>query len=585
MKTETVVAKNGNGKVMTIEAERNETPDAEVIFPRVEDVNSRRAGLPAANEQTVETAAASVESEVTREVRAVDAGDETVISEVTTETRVLKVEGETVVTQVAERVEERVVPKKKANKKVVLLAVAAVAVVALAALFFMRREKEGQAVPAPAGVDLSTQQATQGESGRPAIAFRVSPEKQQLIGVQYGAVEYQDTSKSLRAVGRVAYDETKIARISPKVEGWIEQVFVDFTGKQVKKGQPLLTIYSPDLVQTQAEYLLALKGKQELAASEFADAAKFSASLVESARRRLQLWDISDAQIAEVEKRGAPARTMTLYAPADGFVLTRGAFPRQRVTPETELYALADLSKVWVMADVYEFEAADIREGLAAEVTLSTYPGRTFRGRVAYINPQLESSTRTLKVRVELQNPGFLLKPDMFADVTFRITGARSLVVPQEAVMDSGSEQTVFVALGDGYFEPRKVTLGGKVDNKYVVTSGLRAGEQVVTSGNFLIDSESKLKSATGQMGGGHNHGGGAPAGESKPAQPKQQGAAGATGHEGHQPAVPQTAPEKPAARTILFWYDPMHPQYRSDKAGKAPDCGMDLVPKYSDEN
>jgi membrane fusion protein, copper/silver efflux system len=582
MKLETVRT-NGNGKVMTVEAEGDVTPGAEVIFPRVDDADGRRAELPAAYGRATVLTTTALESEVTGEARPLYTREETLVSEVTTETRASKAEGEAVVTEVAEKVEVRAVAKGRANRKTALLAVAAVAVVALAALFFLRREKEGQAVPAPAGVGLTTQQTTQGESGRPDGAFRISPEKQQLIGVQYGTVEYQDTSKSLRAVGRVAYDETKIVRISPKVEGWIEQVFVDFTGKQVKKGQPLLSIYSPDLVQTQAEYLLALRGREELSASEFADAAKFSASLVESARRRLELWDISKQQIDALEKRGTPVKAMTLYAPADGFVLTRNAFPRQRVTPETELYALADLSKIWVMADVYEFEAADIREGLAADVTLSAYPGRTFRGRVAYINPQLESSTRTLKVRVELQNPGFLLKPDMFADVTFRITGARSLVVPAEAVMDSGSEQTVFVSLGDGYFEPRKVTLGGKVDNKYVVTSGLKAGEQVVTSGNFLIDSESKLKSATDSMGGGHNHGGAAPAGGAKEAQPTQ-GATGA-GHEGHQQANPQGAPANTAPRTVLFWYDPMHPAYKSDKPGKAPDCGMDLVPKYSDEN
>jgi membrane fusion protein, copper/silver efflux system len=576
MKTETI-STNGKGKVMVTKVARDEGPDAEVIFPRVEDVNGRRAELPMTGGQAVETAPA-VESEVTREMRAGDAGGETLVTEVTVESRAVKAGGETVVHGVEERVEEKIVPKKRANKKVALLAVVAVAVVAVVTLFLARREKEGQVVPTPTTVDVSAT-ATQGESTVPPTAFRISTEKQQLIGVQYGTVEYQDTSKSLRAVGRVAYDETKIVRINPKVEGWVEQVFVDFTGKQVRKSQPLLTIYSPDLVQTQAEYLLALKGKQELAASEFGDAAKYSASLVESARRRLQLWDISDAQIKEVEKRGAPTRTMTLYAPADGFVLTRGAYPRQRVTPETELYSLADLSKVWVMADVYEFEAADIREGMMADVTFSTFPGRTYRGRVTYINPQLEAATRTIKVRVELANPGFQLKPDMYADVTFRITGARSLVVPAEAVMDSGSEQTVFVALGDGYFEPRKVTLGGKAGDKYVIVSGLKAGEQVVTSGNFLIDSESRLKSATGSMGGGHNHGGGAPAGDSKPAA--QPNPAGASGHEGHESAPPA----KPAARTILFWYDPMHPQYKSDKPGKAPDCGMDLVPKYSDEN
>ena len=581
MRTETI-STNGYGKVTTAGAERGGTPDAEVGFVRSDEASGPGAEAPESGRRTAEAAAPVLESEVAGGAQALDAGAETPAGDVTAETRALKAEGEAA--DAAVKAGDGAVPERRSRKKVVMLAAAAVAVVALAALFFMRRGQEGQAVPAAAGVDLSAQQTTQDESGRPATAFRISLEKQQLIGVQYGTVEYEDTSKSLRAVGKVAYDETKIVRISPKIEGWVEQVFADFTGKQVRKGQPLLTIYSPDLVQTQAEYLLALKGKQELSASEFADAARYSASLAESARRRLQLWDISDAQISEVEKRGTPTKTMTLYAPADGYVLTRGAFPRQRVTPETELYVLADLSKVWVMADVYEFEAADVREGMWADVTLSTYPGRTFRGRVTYINPQLESSTRTLKVRVELPNPGLLLKPDMFADVNLRISGARALVVPAEAVMDSGSEQTVFVALGDGYFEPRKVTLGGKAGGKYVVTSGLRAGEQVVTSGNFLIDSESRLKSATGGMGGGHNHGGGAPAaGESKPAQPAP--AAGGGGHEGHQPPAPQAAPAKPAARTILFWYDPMHPQYKSDKPGKAPDCGMDLVPKYSDEN
>src|SRR5688500_17803821 len=200
-------------------------------------------------------------------------------------------------------------------------------------------------VPTPTSVDLPTYTtSTAGEM--PPTAFRITPEKQQLIGVQYGTVEYQTISKSLRAVGRVAYDETKVTRINPKIEGWIETVYVDFTGKLVQKGQPLLSIYSPDLVQTQQEYLLAIKGRRQLGDSPFSEAVNFSESLVQSARRRLELWDVSEKQIQELEQRGTASRTMTMYAPASGFVMTRNAFPRQRVMPETELYTLADLSKI-----------------------------------------------------------------------------------------------------------------------------------------------------------------------------------------------------------------------------------------------
>jgi RND family efflux transporter MFP subunit len=269
----------------------------------------------------------------------------------------------------------------------------------------------------------------------------------------------------------------------------------------VQKGQPLLTIYSPDLVQTQQEYLLALKGRKELVESPFGEAVNFSESLVQSVRRRLELWDISEEQIKELEKRGTPSRTMTLYAPASGFVMTRNAFPRQRVMPDTELYTLADLSTIWIVADIYEFEAADIKVGQPAAVAISSYPGREFRGKITYIYPQVDNATRTLKVRVELANKNFDIKPDMYGDVTLNINYGNRLVVPQEAVMDSGSEQLVYVSLGDGYFEPRKVQLGPKIDSQYVVLAGLKAGERVVTSGNFLIDSESKLKSAASGMG------------------------------------------------------------------------------------
>jgi Cu(I)/Ag(I) efflux system membrane fusion protein len=423
-----------------------------------------------------------------------------------------------------------------------------------------------------------------GASNLPEGAFQISTEKQQLIGVTYGEVSYGDVSKTVRAVARLAYDETKIVRIHPKIDGWIENVYVDFTGKEVERGQPLISIYSPDLVSTQQEYLLAKKGLNELSESPFKEAVVGSESLFESAKRRLELWDITDEQIKELEQRGSPAKALTLYAPTSGFVLTRNAYPKQRVTPESELYQIADLSSIWAIADFYEYEAPEIQLDQPATMTLSYYPGKAFRGRVSYIYPQLDNATRTLRVRIDFPNPALMLKPDMYANVDLKIDYGRRLFVPQEAVLDSGSEQTVFVSHEGGYFEPRKVELGAKVDNKFIVLAGLKQGERIVTSANFLIDSESRLKSAASGMGmPGMSHGG-EPPDSGKPAQTDHsQDRHGAQPREAQPAGVDHSKHQATPERKVLFWYDPMHPDYKSDKPGKAPDCGMDLVPKYAD--
>ncbi len=334
----------------------------------------------------------------------------------------------------------------------------------------------------------------------PAGTVRISARKLQLIGVQYGTVVSEPLARTIRTVGRLAYDETKIARIHPKIEGWIEQVYVDFTGKLVEKGQPLLSLYSPELVSTQQEFLIAKKARDYMASSPVEGVSSGALSLYEASRQRLRLWDITDEQIKELEERGTPTKTLTLYSPIRGFVLSRAAFEKQRVTPETELYAIADLATIWVLADVYEYELPMIQLGQRATMTLAYFPGRTFAGKVSYIYPQLDPATRTLKVRLEFPNPRFELKPDMFANVELQIDYGRQLSVPEEAVLDSGSEQIVFVAQEAGYFEPRQVRLGAKVDNRFIVLSGLQAGERIVTSGNFLIDAESRLKSAMGAM-------------------------------------------------------------------------------------
>lgn len=392
-------------------------------------------------------------------------------------------------------------------------------------------------------VPVYAEEATTVKANLPEGAFQITPEKQQLIGVQYGTVEFKAVNRTLRAVGRITFDERKIVRIHPRVEGWIEQVTVDFIGKLVQKGQPLLSIYSPDLLQTQQEFLLARRGRDELAASPFREAVSASESLYQAAHKRLELWDITEAQISELERSGKPSKALTIYAPTNGFVLTRNAFAKQRVTPETELYTIADLSTIWVMADIYESEASEIKVGQSAVVTLAYFSGRTYKGKVTNISPQLDNTTRTLKMRIELANPGFALKPEMFANVELQIGYGKRIVVPQEAVMDSGAEQLVFVGIEGGYFEPRKVQLGAKVDNEFIVLGGLKAGERIVTSANFLVDSESKLKSAAGGMGmPGMSHGGGEKKAMPKESQPVPQG-----DHSQHQPSgqpTPQSKPE-----------------------------------------
>ncbi|MBI4750839.1 MAG: efflux RND transporter periplasmic adaptor subunit [Acidobacteria bacterium] len=381
-----------------------------------------------------------------------------------------------------------------------------------------RSDKPGKA---PDGMDLVPVYAQDGTSPEmPPGTVKINPAKQQLIGVTYDEVTSSALGHTIRAVGRVAYDETKITHVHTKIDGWIEQIYVDFTGKLITKGQPLVSLYSPDLVSTQQEYLLALKARKHLGDSPYPEIAASTNALVEASRKRLQLWDIPEADIKQIEARGEPLKSLMIYAPNDGFILTKNAFEQQKVTPEMELYTLADLSRIWVLADIYEYEIPSIKLGQSATVTFSAFPGETFRGKVNYIYPQLDNLTRTLKVRIEFQNPHFKLKPDMYANVELEVGYGTQLSIPEEAVLDSGSEQTVFVALDGGYFEPRSVRLGTNVAGRYIVLSGLKVGERIVTSGNFLIDSESRLKSALqGMAGSGHSGHGKAEPSDGKPNQ------------------------------------------------------------------
>ncbi len=336
---------------------------------------------------------------------------------------------------------------------------------------------------------------------------QISPERQQLIGVKFGNVEMKPLEKVIRTVGRVDYDEKRIATVSPKIGGWIEDLFVDFTGRYVMKGEPLLTIYSPELVSTQEEYLIALRAKKDLIKSPFPEVADSGNSLAESAKRRLKLWDISDDQIRILEETGQAKKTLTLYSPFSGFVLEKVAYKGMSVMPGMALFKLADLSNVWLYADIYEYELPFIRLGQQASIQLSYIPEESFTGRAVYIYPSLNQETRTAKVRFEFPNPHGKLKPEMYANVEIKVHLGQKLVVPDGAIIDTGLRQMAIIDKGSGYFEPREVKVGVKVDNYYEVIKGLKAGEKVVTSANFLIDSESKLKEAVGAMA-GMEHGG-----------------------------------------------------------------------------
>lgn len=347
--------------------------------------------------------------------------------------------------------------------------------------------------------------------------LKIPTGKQQLMGIRHATVIQASMTKTLRATGRIAYDETRIARVHPKIEGWIEKVYVDFTGKLIKKDEPLVDIYSPELVSTQQEFLLAAKARDHLASNSFKEISSAALSLYESSRKRLLLWDVDEQTIDQIEKTGKPTKAVPLYAPVGGFILERKAFEGQRITPETELYVVADLSSVWVIADVYEYEIQQIRLGQQARIELSYIPAKTFHGIVDYIYPQLEPSTRTLKVRIQVPNLDYALKLDMYAGVTFQIPYGNQTMVPTEAVLDSGAEQVVFVAHENGFFEPRNVKVGAEADGHSIVLEGLKPGERVVTSGNFLIDSESRLKSAMRSMEGmGHE----TSSGKASPADP-----------------------------------------------------------------
>jgi RND family efflux transporter MFP subunit len=344
------------------------------------------------------------------------------------------------------------------------------------------------------------------------VPVTIPARKQQHIGVTTQRIERRVLSQTVNAVGRVDYDETGLSWVNARVGGWIEALHVDRTGQLVRRGQPLLEIYSPDLVGGQEEYLVAMRNVERLEASNAIPTAVSQArALLADARRRLELWDIPVEQIETLEERGTVTRLTTLRSPAGGYVVEKTALQGKHLEPGENLYRIADLSRVWVQAEVYEDQLPLLKPDQEAEIEVSSLPGRPYRGRIDYIYPYLEAATRTVRVRVVVPNPDLSLRPEMYARITFRPESAGPLLtVPNEAILDTGERRIAFVARGEGTFEPRELTIGLRTRDYTVVLDGLAEGEEVVTSGNFLIDSESRLKAALSGMAagaGGHKHG------------------------------------------------------------------------------
>ncbi|MDO8723661.1 MAG: efflux RND transporter periplasmic adaptor subunit [Syntrophales bacterium] len=327
-------------------------------------------------------------------------------------------------------------------------------------------------------------------------------EQQQMIGVKTWEVALKPLQKIIRTVGRIEYDERKLATVNTKIEGWIEKLYVDYTGKYVRKGEPLAEIYSPELFATQQEFISLLKwGARSETGDQKSETGKMlsrdTEAIVEAARERLRFWDITDKQIKKIEKTGKPVRTMTIYSPASGYVVQKMAIQGMRVMPGEKLFDVADLSSVWIISDIYEYELPLVKAGQTAVIGLSYFPGREFSALIDYVYPTLAGETRTAKVRFTIPNPGGQMKPQMFTNVEIKINLGKRLAVPEDAVIDTGIRQIVYVDKGDGYFEPREVTIGLKAEGMVEVIKGLKAKEKVAVAANFLIDSEAQLKGVT----------------------------------------------------------------------------------------
>ncbi len=371
----------------------------------------------------------------------------------------------------------------------VLIAVAVALLVGGTLAYRRSRATPPTAMPMPAEPSSATPPAAtqRGE-------VTIDPRRQQLIGVRTVTATREPMTPTIRAVGTVRYAETRLSEINLKLDGWIRDLYVDYTGQPITKGQPLFTLYSPDLLATENEYVLALKTRDQLQGSQIPEARDRAEQLVASARQRLALWDLPEAELQSLDETHQPHDVVTFYSPVSGVVTDKMALRGMHITAGQTLYKIADLSTVWVEADVYERELPLIKPGDRATVTLDAYPNQQFSGRVIYIYPYVDEKTRTNKVRYEFANAGGRLKPGMFANIDIAVPSGTALTLPVDAVLDSGTEQLVFIATGDGHFDPRQVKLGRRFGDQVQVVDGLKEGEQVAAGAAFFLDSESQLR-------------------------------------------------------------------------------------------
>ena len=345
------------------------------------------------------------------------------------------------------------------------------------------------ATPGPASAD---------QTEAPRAPVQLSPQRLQSIGVKTGEVQRKSVHDEIRTTGNVVVDETRLAYVQARFSGYIQKVFVDATYRYVRKGQPLFTIYSPEVVTAEREYLIAKESQRRMAHSSDPGIAADAASLVDAAAERLKQWDIPQREIARLESSGQVQQNLEIDSPVSGYITEREALPNKYAQPDTRLYTVADLSSVWVFAQVFQNDLGRVRVGGPATLTVDTYPGRSFVGRVDFIYPDIDMATRTARVRLRFPNQDLKLSPGMFVNVALGIPMGEQLVIPATGVLQSGTRAIAFVDQGGGSLDPREVELGARVGDDFIVLKGLKVGEKIVTSANFLIDSESQLQAAVG---------------------------------------------------------------------------------------
>jgi Cu(I)/Ag(I) efflux system membrane fusion protein/cobalt-zinc-cadmium efflux system membrane fusion protein len=429
----------------------------------------------------------------------------------------------------------------------------------------------------PMGMDLIPVYEDEIEEG----AITIDPVTVQNMGLRVAPVKTGKLTRTIRTVGHIDYDEKKLYTINTKIAGWIEKLYVNTTGEIVEKGQPLLEIYSPELVSTQEEYLSSLKSYEELKNSPFEDVGKGASELLSSTRKRLENWDIDKDQIRRLEQDGKIKKTLTIYSPAKGVVINKNAIEGAFIEAGADLFHIADLSTVWVLGTIYEYELPFVKLGQKVNISLSYIPGETFEGKLTYIYPYLNQMTRDVKVRLEFPNPEFKLKPEMYANLVIEseLAGERVLI-PEEAVIHSGKREIVFVDMGKGKYSPREIQSGASGEEGVIeVKNGLLPGEMVVTSAQFMLDSESKTQEAIQKMMKSKIS-------ASQEVEANQTSVAKMEDEKVHKPAKAEVknlnlTPDKKAHFAEEVYTCPMeeHSHILQVGPGICPECGMDLVP------